>query len=126
MVMSIKNKKIVKQLIEIITQKNFNLYSKYVSENIKWKIVGLPPIIGKNEFIKTADSLGLENFTTANVKNIISDGDFVVIESSTIINNKPGSFDYPASCDIYRLKDGKVYELTTYIVDTTLAPEINE
>ena len=107
--MSIKNKKIVKQLIEIITKKNFKLYSKYVSENIKWKIVGMPPIIGKNEFIKAVDSLGLENFTTANVKNIISDGDFVVIESSTIINNKPGSFDYPDSCDIYLLKDGKVY-----------------
>ncbi len=33
---------------------------------------------------------------------------------------KTGELNSPAYCDVYRLKGGKIEELTTYVVDTTL------
>lgn len=117
--MSVKNKKIVKQIIEMFNGNNHDLYSAYLSENIKWNIVGMPLICGKSEFIKAVKSLELEYFLSSRIKNIISEREFVVVESVGSVNTQTNNSDLPAYCDIYRIKDGKICELTTYIIDTT-------
>ena len=117
--MSVKNKKIVKQIIELFTGNNQDLYSEYLTENIKWNIVGMPLICGKSQFIKTVKSLELENFSLSRIKNIISEREFVVVESIGSVNVQTNNSETPAFCDIYRIKDGKICELTTYIIDIT-------
>jgi len=117
--MSVKNKKIVKQIIELFTGNNHDLYSEYLTENIKWNIVGMPLISGKIEFIKAVKSLELENFSLSRIKNIISESEFVVVESVGYLKVRTNSSDMPAYCDIYRIKNGKICEMTTYIIDTT-------
>ena len=117
--MSVKNKKIVKGIIEMFTGNNHGSYLDYLAEDIKWNIVGMPLICGKNEFIETVNSLELENFKSTKIKNIISEGEFVVVESVGNVNVKTNNSNTPAYCDIYRIKEGKICELTTYIIDTT-------
>ncbi len=113
------NKKIIKKSIEVFSNHNYNTYSNYLAENVKWNIVGMPVITGKDEFIKILKSFGLENFSLANIKNIISEGEFVVVESCVNAHGQAGISSQSAYCDIYRLKHGKILELTSYIVDTT-------
>ena len=116
--MSVKNKKIVKQIIELFTGNNQDLYSEYLTENIKWNIVGMPLICGKSDFINAVKSLELENFSLSRIKNIISEKEFVVVESVGSSNAQTINSYIPAYCDIYRIKEGKICELTTYIIDT--------
>lgn len=120
MLMPERNKRIVKRSIEVFRSQNYKIYSSYLSENIKWNIVGLPVLTGKDEFIKALRSLHLENFTISNIKNIIGEGEFVVVESNGLTSKHIDNTSVSAFCDIYKLKDGKIYELTSYIVDTTL------
>lgn len=117
--MSVKNKNIVKKIIEMFTGNNHGSYLDYLAEDIKWNIVGMPIIYGKCDFIKAVNSLELENFYSSIIKNIISDREFVVVESVGHANVKTNSSFAPAYCDIYRIREGKICELTTYIIDTT-------
>jgi uncharacterized protein len=117
--MSVKNKKIVKQIIEMFTGNNNDLYSEYLTENIKWNIVGMPLIPGKREFIKAVKSLELGNFSLTRIKNIISETEFVVVESFGLAKVQKKNSDMQAYCDIYRIKNGKICEMITYIIDTT-------
>ena len=116
--MSLKNKKIVKNIIEMFASNNNGTYSDYLTDDIRWNIVGMPVISGISEFVKTLNSLELENFNSTKIKNIISEGEFVVVESIGHANVQTDSSNAPAYCDIYRIKDCKVCELTTYIIDT--------
>ena len=62
-------------------------------------------------------------FPADNVKNIIAEGEYVVVESTGKSETKTEISNSPAYCDIYRIKDEKIQELTTYVVDTALNSE---
>ncbi len=84
----------------------------HLADDVKWKIVGMPVIEGKKEFLETMKELHLENFGSNKIKNILAEGDFVVVES---IGKKSTNF----FCDIYHLRNEKILGLTSYIVDTS-------
>jgi hypothetical protein len=46
------------------------------------------------------------------------------VESRGKETTEIGETNNPAYCDIYRIKNGKLQELTTYVVDTTITGEI--
>ena len=121
--MSVKNERIVKKIIEMFTGNNHASYIDYLAGDIKWNIVGMPLICGKDEFIKAVKSLELENFSSSKIKNIISDREFVVVESTGQANIQMDGPNAPAYCDIYLIRNSKICELTTYIIDTTLNNE---
>ena len=124
--MSIRNKKLVRKINEAFLKSNINKVSDYIDDNIKWNIVGMPVITGKNDFIETMEMMELES-PGLKIKNVIAEGDYVVVESSA--NQNPGGNDAseklytPSYCDVYYIKNGKIQELTTYIVDITLNNE---
>jgi uncharacterized protein len=121
--MSTSNKRLVKMVLEMFADNNQDKYLKYLDEKIKWNIIGMPVISGKIEFLKAVKSLELENFISSKIKNIISEGEYVVVESNGSNNKQTEKSNVPAYCDIYRLKNGKICELTSYIVDTSSTNE---
>ncbi len=95
-------------------------YINFLSDDIKWTIVGMPSINGKQNFIRAMEIMELwqssfkkENMLPDKVINIIAENDFVVVESK-------GQNEDSGNCDIYRIKNGKIKEVTTYIVDTSV------
>ncbi len=118
--MSVKNKKIIERIIKEFTTKNYSFCLELLTDDIRWNIVGMPPINGKSNFVSAFEMMELwqksstkmeDASHSCSIKNIIAEGDFVVVESKGIKNNNP------AYCDIYHLRGGKIDELTTYIVD---------
>jgi hypothetical protein len=115
-IMSVSNKKIVMKFIDEFIKGNNTSYIKYLTDDIKWNIVGMPSINGRQNFLQAMEMMGLwqntlngNNSSYENGKNIIAEGDFVVIEN----------FNNPSHCDIYRINNGKIKEVTTYVVDTS-------
>ena len=98
--------------MDAISRENGNFYLDHLAEDRKWNIVGMPVIVGKNEFLETIKELRLENFNTSKIKNIVAEGEFVVVEST---GKTTGNY----FCDIYQIKYDKIQELTSYIVDTS-------
>lgn len=116
--MSSKNKEIIERIYKEYCKSNKKFYLDFLSDDVSWKIVGMPEIKGKINFLKMMGDLDLKNFPASCVKNIIAEEEYVVVESieknisiyEEIINR--------AYCDIYYFKNGKINELTTYIIDT--------
>ena len=98
--------------MDAISRENGNFYLDHLAENMKWNIVGMPVIEGKKEVLETIKELHLENFSSSKIKNIVAEGEFVVVESS---GKTSGNY----FCDIYQIKYDKIQELTSYIVDTS-------
>lgn len=124
--MSKKNKELVKKINEAFSKGNTKFILANVADDIRWNIVGMPTISGKNDFLETMEMMELQSFPLITVRNIIAEGDYVVVESagkqgtSEQAIGKTGEQNNPSYCDVYLIKDGKVKELTTYVVDTSL------
>jgi hypothetical protein len=109
--MSLKNKMIVEKFVSAFIKRNYELYINYLADDIKWNIVGMPSINGKQNFL---DAMELMEIWPEGGETIIAEGEYVVIENQNYSPN-----NNPAHCDIYRIYKGKIKEVTTYIVDTT-------
>jgi limonene-1,2-epoxide hydrolase len=121
--MSIKNKKVVIRFMSDFMEGKDKSYMKILADDIRWNIVGMPSIYGKQNFIQAMDRMDLFKFSSSEkmkpidkVKNLIAESDFVVVESS-------GKNSNSCSCDVYKIKNGKIEELTSYIVDTSVNEE---
>lgn len=112
MAISLRNKKIVEKFVSAFIKRNYESFMNYLADDIKWNIVGMPSINGKQNFLEAMEMIEI---WPGSLKNLIADGDFVVIETrNRLMNNNP------AHCDIYRIDKGKIKEVTTYIVDTSI------
>ena len=116
--MSAKNKELVEKINKAFSKGNTELVSVHLADNIRWNIVGMPTISGKNNFLNTMKMMAIESFPDIVIKNIIAEGNYVVVESMG--NDKTGGSYNTSYCDVYYFKNKKIHELTTYIVDITL------
>jgi uncharacterized protein len=113
---------LLKKISEEFAKGNLEFAEAYLADDIKWNILGSSPIIGKNQVLEVSKMLQLESFPVITIKNIVADGDFVVIESTgkaTTKNGKPYNQTY---CDVFKFNEEKLIEITTYL-DTALSNE---
>lgn len=118
--MPLKNKELLQMIMEAFSNSNTDFVFAHLADDISWNIVGMPVIKGKSEFLRAVETLELKNFSADNVKNIIAEGEFVVVENTGKAETKTEISNSPAYCDIYRFKNGKIHEVTTYAVDTSV------
>lgn len=127
--MSEQNKNLVQIITEAFSKGHAETVSGYIDENIKWNIVGMPEINGKKDFLDTIKLMELvpqkensyeKNYPDITLKNIIAEGDYVVVESSGSLNTNQEEPFTPSCCSIYFIMNGKIRELTTYMVDVSL------
>ena len=102
----------------------FEFAEMYLADDIKWNILGDTSIEGKEQVLEVSKMSQLENFPVLTIKNIVSQGNYVVIEctgEATAKNGKPYNQVY---CDVFRFNEGKLKEVTTYL-DTALSNEVS-
>ncbi len=110
-------KDFIKTVTEVFDKKDNSFYIDYLAEDVRWNIIGKKPVIGKEKFLEAMKEEENESFPVITIKNIITNGEYVVVESRGKTCVKEGRRFKPAYCDIYRLKNGKISEVTTYRVD---------
>lgn len=118
--METTNKQLLEQINEAFERDEMEFYEAHLSDEIRWNILGDEvPVIGKKEYFEVLKMQELESFPEITVKNIIAEGDYVVIESTGKAITKTGKPYNQTYCDVYRLENGKIQEITTYL-DTAL------
>ena len=115
----IKNKELLQMIMEAFSNNEMEFVLSHLADDVSWNIVGMPVIRGKREFLEALKTMELENFTSVNIKNIIAEGNYVVVESVRKTGTKTMTLNNPSYCDIYCITDGKIREITTYAVDTS-------
>jgi len=111
---------LLKKISEEFAKGNLKFYEAYLAEDIKWNILGEDTIVGKEQVLEVSKMAQLQSFPVIKIKNIISEGEYVVIESTgeaKTIKGKPYNQTY---CEVYRFENERLQEITTYL-DTALS-----
>ncbi len=79
-------------------------------------------LLGKEQVLEVSKMLQLQSFPVIKIKNVVSEEDFVVVESSGEAKTIKGKSYNQTYCDVFRFSNEKVQEITTYL-DTALSKE---
>jgi uncharacterized protein len=110
------------QISETFAIGNLEFAQRHFADDISWNILGEKTIAGKEQILEVSKMIHLENFPVIEIKNIVAEGDYVIIESTgkaTTKNGKPYNQTY---CDVFKFAGEKLKEVTTYL-DTALSNE---
>ena len=115
--MSAKNKEIVEKVNASFAEGGIEEFLSFCADDLVWTMVGNKTVKGKDAIREWMASMNMEppKFT---VDNIIAEGDFVITHGDMTMKEKDGKSVAYAYCDIYRFTDGKIAELTSFVVKT--------
>jgi limonene-1,2-epoxide hydrolase len=108
------------QISEAFSRHDFEATYPYLTDDVRWNIVGQRPVEGKEKVISVCreSAAYLTGVATNFVRfrSIVTD-DCVVIDSVANYTDKEEKLSYVASCDIYDFTNGRVSEITSYTVE---------
>jgi uncharacterized protein len=110
------------KISEAFSKGNMEFSSIYLVDDVKWNILGSSPIIGREQVLEVSKMLQLESFPLITIKNIVAEGNYVVVESTGEAKTKNGKPYNQTYCDVFKFNEEKLVEITTYL-DTALSNE---
>lgn len=113
----LENKEIIEKINEGFAEGDTEKILLYVADDIRWEMAGGFTHVGKDAFRKEIDNDNFEGTPTITIKTIIAEGDYVGVEGELQCNMKSGSIFNASFFDIYRLEDGKIKEMRSYVVE---------
>jgi len=127
---AVDNKRLVRQLYAELSKGNTKPFIDCLAEDIRWTVIGTTKFSGtiegkQNVVNKLFDRVAAQlNGPTKNtIKNLIAEGEYVVVESSGRVVTAAGKPYNNTYCEIFRLAGGRVTEVTVYLdtalIDTT-------
>jgi len=101
---------------------NFEFTYPHMADDVTFNIVGEQLLTGKPAVIEFCNQIA-EYFKTtppkAKLDNVIAGDDCLAINGKAeFYNEKENRTNYISSCDIYKFKDGKLAEITSYCIST--------
>jgi len=108
------------EIARAISGHRFDVAYPYVEDDVTWTLVGQGRLEGREAFIGACET------TLAELKGVSTEfrqfrvlvgEDWVVIDSVADYAAIDAPISTVASCDIYRFRDGRVTELTSYNIE---------
>jgi ketosteroid isomerase-like protein len=116
------NDELLKKISEEFAKGNFRFSEPFLADDIKWNILGNETIVGKEQVLEVSKMTQLQSYPAITIKNIVQEGNCVVIESTGEAKTKKGKLYNQAYCEVFRFDNEKLQEITTYL-DTALSKE---
>jgi len=115
--MSASNKAIVERVNDSFAKGEIEGFLSACTDDVTWTMVGHKITQGKEAIREWLTSMAFEppKFT---VDNLIAEGDLVMAQGNMTMKEKDGTTAPYAYCDIYRFRDGKIAELSSFVVKT--------
>ena len=116
--MSENYKEIVERANASFEENNLEGFLELCAEDVEWKMVGDKTSKGKDAIRQWMSSMGEMEPPKITNENQIVEGERVAAYGAMTMKNEKGETDSYGYCDIYRFKDGKIAELSSYVVQT--------
>ena len=117
-----KNKEIVEKVNASFAAGGAEGFLSLCADDVVWTMVGSKTTKGKRAIREWLASMDTEppRFT---VDNVIGEGDFVTAYGDMTMKDKDGKVVPYAYCDIYRFRNGKIVELSSFVIKTEAKAE---
>lgn len=110
------NTKILIEANQLVSEGKYEEYLSYLTEDSKWVFVGERTLLGKE-----AVRQYIKEFYLAppifDMERSIEEGDFVTAAGNISLKNLDGSYSHYSYCDIWRFDNGKLAEVTAYVIE---------
>lgn len=108
-------------MAKAFSEGKFETVFPFMSEDIKWNIIGNRVLNGKESVISfcgETQKYFSEVKTVFKTSNIISDKECVAIDGTAEFTDKEGKTTCVSACDVYRFENEKLKEITSYCIVT--------
>ena len=123
---SAENKELIRNMFAELSRGNGQAFLDTMADNVRFTIIGTSKFSGtfngKQEFLNkvmTPLSAQLEGGLTITTDNLIAEGDYVAMQGRGNSRTKAGGTYNNTYCQVFRIANGKVQEVTEYL-DTEL------
>jgi len=121
-----ENKQLIRDMFAELSKGNAQAFLGNMADNVRFTIIGTTKFSGtfngKQELVNkvlTPLTSQLEGGLTITVDNLIAEGDHVVMQGRGKSTTKAGKSYNNTYCQVFRIANGKVQEITEYL-DTEL------
>ena len=111
-----ENKEIVRKINKGFASGDTEAILEHIADDVRWDIPGFSTAIGKEAFRKEIHNENFQGLPTITVTNDIAEGDYVAVEGEVKALTKNGAPFDAFFHNKYRLEDGKVKHMTSYLV----------
>ncbi|SDL06463.1 Ketosteroid isomerase-related protein [Catalinimonas alkaloidigena] len=116
--MTTNPKTLVEEINRTFEEADIEAFLRHCTDDVRWNMLGSAPWIGKDAIREAMGEMNPANAPKIYATRMIAEGDIVACEGTMEMTDTQGKFHQGAYCDVYRLQDGKVKELTSYYVET--------
>ena len=111
------NKETVRKVNESFAKNDRETFLSYCAEDISWSMAGAESLTGKEAVRRHMETNMGAQPPVFTFKHLIAEGDMVMCDGEMIMHLNDGKEWRGAYCDVYRMRDGKIQELNSYIVE---------
>jgi len=115
----------IEQIAEAFSRHRFSETYAYLSDSIRWNLVGAEPVVGKDEVVntcqKSSDELANVAVTFRRFRSV-ADEDCVVVDSEAEYVDEANQVSVVASCDLYDFSNGQLSQITSYTIELENQP----
>jgi ketosteroid isomerase-like protein len=112
------NKQILETANAAITKGDYEVFLSFCADDTVWTFVGEQTLRGKEAVRQYMAATYLEP-PKFRVENLIAEGDFVTALGKIDLKDIAGNVTNYSYCDVWRFRDGKMTELTAFVVEIT-------
>lgn len=114
--MSENYKVIIKRANASFEENNLEGFLELCAEDVEWKMVGDKTTKGKDAIRQWMTSMGEMEPPVITAGNQFAEGDLVAAYGEMTMKNDRGENSSYSYCDVYRFKDGKIAELSSFVI----------
>ncbi|MGE5861142.1 MAG: nuclear transport factor 2 family protein [Ignavibacteria bacterium] len=111
-----RNKKTIEKYIDGFNKADHEQILSCLTEDVEWKIPGMFHISGKEAFDKEIENDAFEGLPVVTINRLVEENDVVIAEGRVKVKKKNDGFLNAVFCDVFALKNGKIKQLTSYLV----------
>jgi ketosteroid isomerase-like protein len=114
--MSEKNKATLNEANAAITAGNHEHFLTFCTDDTEWTFVGDRTIKGKQALRQYLAETYAEP-PQFHISDMIADGDMLTAVGDITLKNKDGKATRYSYCDVWRFRDGKLFELRAFVIE---------
>lgn len=119
--MSHENKSILNQANAAVRKGDYESFLSYCTDDVEWTFVGERILKGKQAVREYIDKTYIEPPKFA-VAHMIAEGDLVMAMGDIALKDEAGNETLYSYCDVWRIRDGKLSELSAFVVEIRGVP----
>jgi hypothetical protein len=113
-------KEILRDLNEAFVTNDSDYILQFVTDDVRWKIIGDQVIVGKENFEEVVKEMETDEAFELRINNIIVHDSKAVVDGSIKSKSAIGEENTYFFCDIYQLADSEdfqISEITSFVVE---------